>query len=71
MELSLVGKRLENRLDYGAESENTIGKLYVPGALLGCVKPAAQTVLKNACAAVPFVAAPPERKSASLELIAA
>lgn len=62
---------MENPLDYGAESEKTIGKLYVPGALLDCVKPAAQTVLKNACAAVPFVAAAPERKSASLALIEA
>src|SRR6476661_1645495 len=56
-----------SRLDYGAESVNTIGKLYVPGTLLGCVKPAAQTVLKKACAASPFVAAAPDRKTASVE----
>src|SRR6202521_3696388 len=46
-----------------------MGRLYVPGALLGCVKPAAQTVLKKACAAVPFVAPAPDRKIASLKLM--
>ena len=42
-------------LSYGAVRVNTIGKLYVPGALLALVKSDVQLVLKNACAAVPFV----------------
>jgi hypothetical protein len=57
------------RPNYGAERVKTTGMLYVPGALLGCVKPAAQTVLKNTCAGAPLVAAAPDRKSASVLLM--
>ncbi len=34
--------------NYGADRVKTTGRLYTPGALLGCVKPAAHTVLKKA-----------------------
>src|SRR4051812_1777759 len=38
-------------MSYGAVRVNTIGKLYVPGALLALVKSLNQLVLKKACAA--------------------
>ena len=47
----------------------TIGKVYVPGALLAAENPPAQLVRKNAAAAVLLELAP-EAKVASLPVIA-
>src|ERR1700680_100425 len=49
---ALSGEReRELSISYGAVRVNTIGKLYVPGALLALVKSGVQLVLKKACAA--------------------
>jgi hypothetical protein len=58
-------------MNYGAERVNTIGKLYVPGALLALVKSVVQLVLKNACDAAPFVELAPDANVASEAVIAA
>lgn len=61
----------ELSISYGAERVNTIGKLYVPGALLALVKSFNQLVLKKAWAATPLLAPAPDVNVASVLVIAA
>src|SRR5688500_5717956 len=58
-----------HEFSYGAERVKTIGRLYVPSALLALEKSFDQVVLKKDDAPSPFVAPAPEAKVTSLAVI--